>query len=157
MFGCRKKNPNISRIRLEYLVETGLTGFTKCSASLYQLYWFKHILFLSRNRSGQSKVLYEVLSWSCVNNCYKTSVCKIYRNSSSFLDFKVKDITQKYAGNWVTQTRKLRIDEEWWKETLQPYCPVDLIRDRTEDYHIETQMQKKPLPTSVAEYKNNPL
>ena len=69
----------------------------------------------------------------------------------------MKDITQKYASNWVTQTRKLRIDEDWWRETLYPYKPIDLIKDKTEDYLIETQMQKKPLPTSMAEYKNNPL
>ena len=34
---------------------------------------------------------------------------------------RVSDVTARYASDWCTATRKLRLNE-WWQETLQPYA-----------------------------------
>ena len=40
----------------------------------------------------------------------------------SFLtDNCVKDLTSRYASNWLSKTRKLRVDADWLAETLHPY------------------------------------
>ena len=33
----------------------------------------------------------------------------------------VKDLTSRYASNWLSKTRKLRVDADWLAETLHPY------------------------------------
>ena len=30
----------------------------------------------------------------------------------------MRDVTARYAKQWLSQTRKLRVDEDWWTETL---------------------------------------
>ncbi|XP_052778468.1 DNA repair protein complementing XP-C cells-like [Mya arenaria] len=32
----------------------------------------------------------------------------------------LKDVTARYASQWLTETRKLRVDRDWWGETLAP-------------------------------------
>ena len=39
----------------------------------------------------------------------------------SFQENAVKDVTNRYASSWMSKTRKLRIDTEWWEDTLHPY------------------------------------
>ncbi|XP_063952746.1 DNA repair protein complementing XP-C cells homolog [Lytechinus pictus] len=68
----------------------------------------------------------------------------------------VKDITRRYASKWMTETHKLRPVDEWWEETLTPYQSYK-DRDRKEDLDVQNNLTSKPLPTSVAEYKNHPL
>ncbi|XP_041459936.1 DNA repair protein complementing XP-C cells homolog isoform X2 [Lytechinus variegatus] len=68
----------------------------------------------------------------------------------------VKDITRRYASKWMTETHKLRPVDEWWEETLKPY-QSNKDRDRKEDLDVQSNLTSKPLPTSVAEYKNHPL
>ncbi|WAR25721.1 XPC-like protein [Mya arenaria] len=36
-------------------------------------------------------------------------------------DGHLKDVTARYAIQWLTETRKLRVDRDWWGETLAPY------------------------------------
>ena len=43
------------------------------------------------------------------------------RLSVSFQENAVKDVTNRYASSWMSKTRKLRIDTEWWEDTLYPY------------------------------------
>ena len=43
------------------------------------------------------------------------------RLSVSFQENAVKDVTNRYASSWMSKTRKLRIDAEWWEDTLYPY------------------------------------
>ena len=38
-----------------------------------------------------------------------------------FLENAIKDVTNRYASSWMSKTRKLRIDSDWWEDTLQPY------------------------------------
>jgi hypothetical protein len=34
---------------------------------------------------------------------------------------KWKDVTARYASKWMTETRKWRVDPDWWEETLRVY------------------------------------
>lgn len=33
----------------------------------------------------------------------------------------MSDVTARYASDWCTATRRFRLSESWWKETLEPY------------------------------------
>uniref|UniRef100_K1QQ52 DNA repair protein complementing XP-C cells-like protein n=1 Tax=Magallana gigas TaxID=29159 RepID=K1QQ52_MAGGI len=65
-----------------------------------------------------------------------------------------KDVTARYASKWMTETRKLRVDPEWWSETLGVFRCEE---DSTEDEEIKANLMKRPLPTSVSAYKSHPL
>jgi len=69
----------------------------------------------------------------------------------------IKDVTNRYASSWMSKTRKLRIDSDWWEDTLQPYKSKNKKMDEMEDSHLEDKLLEKPLPTSITEYKNHPL
>ncbi|XP_070695808.1 DNA repair protein complementing XP-C cells [Pempheris klunzingeri] len=69
----------------------------------------------------------------------------------------VKDLGKKYDPTWMTSSRKRRVDEEWWEETLEPFLGPEDERDRKEDKELQNKLLNKPLPISVAEYKNHPL
>ncbi|XP_073501075.1 DNA repair protein complementing XP-C cells [Phyllobates terribilis] len=69
----------------------------------------------------------------------------------------VKDVTRRYDPEWMTRTRKRRVDTEWWEETLLPYRSSDTARGDKEDVEFEVKLLDQPLPTSITEYKNHPL
>ncbi|XP_020602112.1 DNA repair protein complementing XP-C cells homolog [Orbicella faveolata] len=69
----------------------------------------------------------------------------------------IKDVTNRYASSWMSKTRKLRIDSDWWDDTLQPYKSRNKKMDQMEDSLLEDQLLEKPLPTSITEFKNHPL
>jgi len=48
----------------------------------------------------------------------------------------VKDVTKKYAGHWLMCARRLRLNEPWWKEVLQPYALKNAEMDDSENQHI---------------------
>ena len=54
-----------------------------------------------------------------------------------FVDNCIKDVTRRYANNWQSQTRKLRVDADWWEETLLPYKSTNQKREAAEDEHIQ--------------------
>ena len=51
------------------------------------------------------------------------------RLSVSFQENAVKDVTNRYASSWMSKTRKLRIDTEWWEDTLYPYRSKNKVGD----------------------------
>ncbi|XP_061536244.1 DNA repair protein complementing XP-C cells isoform X1 [Phycodurus eques] len=69
----------------------------------------------------------------------------------------VKDLGQKYDPTWLTSTRRRRVEEEWWEETLQPFLRSQNERDIKENKEMQKKLLNKPLPISIAEYKNHPL
>ncbi|XP_077400420.1 DNA repair protein complementing XP-C cells isoform X2 [Vanacampus margaritifer] len=69
----------------------------------------------------------------------------------------VKDLGRKYDPTWLTSTRKRRVEEEWWEETLQPFLRPEDERDVKEDKEMQKKLLNKPLPISITEYKNHPL
>lgn len=72
-----------------------------------------------------------------------------------------RDVTASYAENWLTSTRKLRVasfDKDWFKHVavyLEKNYDADLKNQ--ENFHLQTHLLSKPLPKTVAEYKNHPL
>ncbi|KAK5923367.1 hypothetical protein CgunFtcFv8_000346 [Champsocephalus gunnari] len=69
----------------------------------------------------------------------------------------VKDLGRKYDPTWLTTSRKRRVDEDWWDETLGPFLGPEDERDKKEEKELQSRLMNKPLPVSIAEYKNHPL
>ncbi|XP_061154733.1 DNA repair protein complementing XP-C cells isoform X1 [Syngnathus typhle] len=69
----------------------------------------------------------------------------------------VKDLGRKYDPTWMTSSRKRRVEEEWWEETLQPFLRPEDEQDIKEEKEMQKKLLNKPLPVSIAEYKNHPL
>jgi len=67
---------------------------------------------------------------------------------------KVKDVTQRYASNFLTQTRKLRVEQAWLEKLLINYKETD---DCKEDLELARIATDAPLPTSIAAFKDHPL
>ncbi|KAK7102070.1 DNA repair protein complementing XP-C cells homolog isoform X2 [Littorina saxatilis] len=105
--------------------------------------------------------------WICVD-CVRTEVNKPYdicgAASQPLLyvlgfenDGSVKDITARYAPQWLTHTRKQRVDSEWWRESLEPFGTSNEARDDQENKSIKAHLTQRPLPTSIGEFKNHPM
>ncbi|XP_061186504.1 DNA repair protein complementing XP-C cells homolog [Saccostrea echinata] len=103
-------------------------------------------------------------SWMCID-CLRGHINRPYRIESAATqpvhyvvayneDGKWKDVTARYASNWMTDTRKLRVDPEWWEETLSVYKCEE---DRAEDEEIKANLMKRPLPTNISAFKSHPL
>ncbi|KAK2712997.1 DNA repair protein complementing XP-C cells homolog isoform X2 [Artemia franciscana] len=69
----------------------------------------------------------------------------------------LKEVTPRYASDWLTQIRKRRIDEAWLEETLSPYKEAESARSRKEDAEIKKMLMEKPIPSSISELKSHPL
>ncbi|VDI64943.1 xeroderma pigmentosum group C-complementing protein [Mytilus galloprovincialis] len=69
----------------------------------------------------------------------------------------IKDLTPKYASKWLTETRKLRMKDEWLQETLAPYKNPDIDVIAKEDNDIQARLVSQPVPKSVSELKSHPL
>lgn len=69
----------------------------------------------------------------------------------------LKDLGRKYDPTWMTSSRKRRVDDAWWEETLEPFLGPETDRDLHEEKELQAKLLDKPLPTSVAEFKNHPL
>jgi len=63
----------------------------------------------------------------------------------------VKDVTRRYASQWMTSTQKGR-DSEWWVKSLKPYRGRRTQRDRAEDEFLDQHLQSMPIPKSIQEY-----
>uniref|UniRef100_T1JE06 Rad4 beta-hairpin domain-containing protein n=1 Tax=Strigamia maritima TaxID=126957 RepID=T1JE06_STRMM len=70
---------------------------------------------------------------------------------------KIKDLTSRYAKNWLTLNRKFRFDPDWWAELLEPFRPRLTIREKKESAAMEEELLKKPMPTTIGEFKGHPL
>ncbi|KAL7399454.1 hypothetical protein ABVT39_024489 [Epinephelus coioides] len=105
-------------------------------------------------------------SWVCVDVehgvgmphlCSKNATAPVTYVVSVDGDGFVKDLGRKYDPTWLTSTRKRRVDEDWWEETLEPLLGPEDERDRREDKELQKKLLSKPLPISITEYKNHPL
>ncbi|XP_017676102.1 PREDICTED: DNA repair protein complementing XP-C cells [Lepidothrix coronata] len=105
--------------------------------------------------------------WVCVDcvhgNVGQPQLCFTHATKPLFYivgfdnDGSVRDVTQRYDPVWMTATRKIRVDPEWWEETLQPYESPNVERDKKEETEFQVKLQDQPLPTAIGEYKNHPL
>uniref|UniRef100_UPI0037E95E59 DNA repair protein complementing XP-C cells isoform X2 n=1 Tax=Semicossyphus pulcher TaxID=241346 RepID=UPI0037E95E59 len=105
-------------------------------------------------------------SWVCVDVehgvampqlCSQNATAPVTYIVSVDGDGFLKDLGRKYDPTWMTSTRKRRVDEEWWEETLEPFLGPEDERDRKEEKELQNKLLNKPLPVSVGEYKNHPL
>lgn len=48
----------------------------------------------------------------------------------------VKDLGRKYDPTWMTLSRKRRVDEEWWEETLTPFMGPEDEKDKKEEKEV---------------------
>ncbi|XP_075234735.1 DNA repair protein complementing XP-C cells homolog [Lycorma delicatula] len=72
-------------------------------------------------------------------------------------DNAVKDLTRRYVPHWMTITKKMRIEPDWWDETMRPFAAPRNARNREEDEELDKQLEDQPLPSSISEFKNHPL
>uniref|UniRef100_A0AAQ6A7S4 Xeroderma pigmentosum, complementation group C n=1 Tax=Amphiprion ocellaris TaxID=80972 RepID=A0AAQ6A7S4_AMPOC len=105
-------------------------------------------------------------SWVCVHVekgvgmphlCSQNATAPVTYVVSVDGDGFLKDLGRKYDPTWMTSSRKRRIDDEWWKETLEPFLGPEDERDIKEEKELQNKLLNKPLPISIGEYKNHPL
>lgn len=63
----------------------------------------------------------------------------------------IKDITQRYCPNFNTVTRKLRINKNWWDDSIKPFQGEKTEHDKKEDDELTCMQLEKPLPTTISE------
>lgn len=85
-------------------------------------------------------------SWVCVDVEHGVSVPHLCsRNATAPMTYVVsvdgdgfvKDLGRKYDPTWMTSSRKRRVDEEWWEETLEPFQGPEDERDKKEDKEVK--------------------
>ncbi|KAM6924337.1 DNA repair protein complementing XP-C cells [Xenentodon cancila] len=105
-------------------------------------------------------------SWVCVDVEYGVGMPHLCsKNATAPVTYVVavdgngslKDLGRKYDPTWMTSSRKRRVDDDWWEDTLQPFLGPEDEKDIKEEKELQNKLLNKPLPTSVAEYKNHPL
>ncbi|XP_067137695.1 DNA repair protein complementing XP-C cells homolog [Centruroides vittatus] len=69
----------------------------------------------------------------------------------------VKDVTKRYASNWMTNVRKLRIDSDWWNKTLLPFMLRNSEQDENENKQLDQMMIDQPFPKTIDKFKDHPL
>lgn len=110
----------------------------------------------AKRRSGQKKgrpgddewlevYLAKTSSWICVDvehGIGKPHLCS--QNATSPVTYVVsvdgdgfvKDLGRKYDPTWMTLSRKRRVDEEWWEETLTPFMGPEDEKDKKEEKEV---------------------
>lgn len=72
-------------------------------------------------------------------------------------DGSVKDVSPRYISRLGSKKSKLRVEDGWFEQTLQPYrVRRQTRRDRTEDLKFDKLLNKRPFPEKIGEYKNHP-
>jgi xeroderma pigmentosum group C-complementing protein len=66
-------------------------------------------------------------------------------------DLTLKDVTRRYCAQFATVTRKLRVDEKWWRESLTPFLTAPIAHDREEDEELNRLMLDRPMPSTLKE------
>lgn len=110
----------------------------------------------TERRSGKNKempgadewlevYLEKTSSWVCVDVehgigvphlCFKNATVPLTYVVSVDGDGFLKDLGKKYDPTWMTSSRKRRVDEDWWEETLEPFRGPEDERDIKEDKEV---------------------
>ncbi|KZC04461.1 PREDICTED: DNA repair protein complementing XP-C cells homolog [Dufourea novaeangliae] len=106
-------------------------------------------------------------SWICVSVMEEKVHCvtEIYKKAKKPVLYVVawnsenliKDVTRRYCSHWLTVTRKERIDEKWWTETLSYWKEKNTAISRAEDQMLLDKELEQPLPKTIGECKGHPL
>ncbi|GLH05038.1 DNA repair protein complementing XP-C cells homolog [Gryllus bimaculatus] len=94
---------------------------------------------------------------NCAGKLYKRATKPVSYIVAWNPDMTLKDITRKYCAQFHSVTRKQRVDEKWWRESLFPFLTGNTAHDKKEDEDMQKQIEEMPLPKSISEYKNHPL
>lgn len=89
--------------------------------------------------------LAKISSWICVDvehGIGKPHLCS--QNASPPVTYVVsvdgdgfvKDLGRKYDPTWMTSSRKRRVDDDWWDETLSPFMGPENEKDKKEDKEV---------------------
>lgn len=73
------------------------------------------------------------------------------------LDGRVKDVTARYAAEWLNKNRKLPIDRVWFQRALSKFRPLDHQKDDDDDKIMKMALLRKPMPTRKSEIQVHPL
>uniref|UniRef100_A0A182P8P0 Rad4 beta-hairpin domain-containing protein n=1 Tax=Anopheles epiroticus TaxID=199890 RepID=A0A182P8P0_9DIPT len=72
-------------------------------------------------------------------------------------DGSIKDVSARYCADYLTVTIKHRIMQQWMDNVLAPFdTQQSTPRDIAEDRELNRILEERPLPRTVAEYKNHP-
>ncbi|KAG5336450.1 XPC protein, partial [Acromyrmex charruanus] len=106
-------------------------------------------------------------SWICVNVIDGSVDCvaEIYKKASKPVLYViaynserlVKDVTRRYCPQWLSVTRKQRIDEKWWIETLSYWQEKETTMSKQENELLLQKELEQPLPKTISECKGHPL
>lgn len=90
--------------------------------------------------------LHKTSSWVCVDVQHGVGMPHLCsQNATAPLSYVVavdgsgflKDLGRKYDPTWMTSSRKRRVDDEWWEETLEPFLGPEDERDKKEEMEVE--------------------
>ncbi|XP_034933735.1 DNA repair protein complementing XP-C cells [Chelonus insularis] len=93
----------------------------------------------------------------CVADIYKKAPRPFLYTIAWNSGGSIKDVTRRYAPHWLTVTRKQRVDETWWKETLVPWLEPKSVLSKAEDEMLLQMEMEQPLPDAIGKYKGHPL
>ncbi|KAI4492247.1 hypothetical protein M0802_009937 [Mischocyttarus mexicanus] len=92
----------------------------------------------------------------CVDELYKAASKPVLYVIAWNIDGTLRDVTRRYCPHWLTVTRKQRIDENWFSDTLHPWKEKKSAISETEDKLLERKELEQPLPKTIGECKNHP-
>lgn len=93
----------------------------------------------------------------CVADTYKKASKPVLYVIAYNLEGLIKDVTRRYCSQWLSVTRKQRIDEKWWTETLTYWLERETAISKKEDELLLQRELEQPLPKTVSECKGHPL
>ncbi|OAD60084.1 DNA repair protein complementing XP-C cells like protein [Eufriesea mexicana] len=93
----------------------------------------------------------------CVSEIYKKATKPVLYVVAWNSEGLVKDVTRRYCSQWLTVTRKQRVDEKWWLETLSIWKEKNTAISRAEDEMLLQKELEQPLPKTIGECKGHPL
>lgn len=93
----------------------------------------------------------------CISELYKKAKKPVLYVIAWNSEGLIKDVTRRYTPNWLTVTRKKRIDEKWFSKALSPWKEKNTTISRAEDEMLLEKELAQPLPQTVGECKGHPL
>lgn len=93
----------------------------------------------------------------CITDIYKKATSPVLYVIAWNSLGTLKDVTRRYCPQWLTVTRKQRVDEKWWSETLAFWKEKETAISKNEDEMLLQRELEQPLPKTVGECKNHPL
>merc|ERR1719410_380030 len=78
-------------------------------------------------------------------------------------DKGIRDVTARYAKEWLTETKKLRIkyiekkEENWWKSTCEKFPSRNARLELEENKKLSKKVISQEIPTTLSKIKGHPI